>query len=248
LWDKELALDPRQFRNLQLKITTDLDGGGLDPTYTKIAAYAAIFDKKPISPIGFLTTKEVQAVTMAGSGHDYVDLPLDLPYRCLLVQSQTAGTEPNQLISNLKLSVDQDKRVPFNHPTEEILRMIMAQYPPVRESYFWSVDTSNRYLMIAPTTRVTGWTNQWNESPAVSHVALYDGDGGRLKTVASASPQNMMIGVEGWLPHACWLLPMGDMEDLDDLFDVAGIGSLILDVTAADAETHRVVGQQLRRY
>lgn len=248
LWDRLYALDPKQFHNPQLKITLDVDLGGKGSTSCKLGVWAAVFDKKPISPVGFFMTKEIQVVTMAGSGHDYIHMPLDYPYRQLLIQSQKAGTEPNQLISNLKLSEDVDKRIPFNHGTEDILRMLMATHPPVRESYWFSFDVTARQLMVAPTTRVSAWADIWATVAAASHPALYDGDGGQLDCICDANAKTMMVQAQGWLPHAVWSIPFGDQNDPEDWYDVADVHSLILDVNAAAAETHKVFAQQVRRY
>lgn len=246
LWDPRFALDPKRFANPQLKVSLDYDAGGLSPTYNKLGIWAAVFDQKAVSPEGFLMTKEIKSKTETGAGHDYTDMPLDYPYRKLLIRSQKAGTEPNALLSNFKLSEDHDKRIPYNHGTEDILRAIMAQYPPVEETYFFALDTSQRYLMIAPTTRVTGWDTVWGETSVARAPALYDGDGGRLKVIAGVVGLNDMIGVQGWLPHGTWAIPFGDQDDPADWYNVSGIGSLRLDITVVGAETHQIIGQQLR--
>jgi len=250
LWDQEFAFDPTKFRSPQVKVTIDLDAGGLNPTYIKLAINALLFDEKIISPSGFLMAKEIKSWVPAAAGHEYTDLPTDYPYRQLLLKCQTAGTEPGQLLTSIKLSEDQDKRVIFDHHPDDIMRMICSEYPMVQESYFWAMAATNRYLMIAPTTRVTGNCTQWSVAPVQSLPALYDGDGGRLKTIADTLPQNSMIDVWGWLPHGVYAIPFGDQMDSNDWYDVQGIGSLRADVNAAAAAAGgiQIFLEQLRRY
>lgn len=252
LYDPKYALDPTKFRNLQLKVTLDIDGGGLAPTYNKLQVWAMLFDGKAITPEGFLMSKEIRNYTLTASGHEYIDLPVDHPYRKLLIRQQTPGTEPNQLLANIKLSEDQDKKVPFNHGTEDILRSIMATHPQVIESYFFALDTSNRYLMIAPTTRVTAFGSVWAAAAVAQDEAFYDGDGGRLKTIAAANPSNTQILVTGWLPHGVWAIPFGNQDDPDDWYDVTPLGNLKADITAASGaastDSCQIFVEQVRKY
>jgi len=235
LWDPRFAFDPTKFKNPQLKVTMDINGGGLTSTYNKLGVHACCFDQKAISPEGFLMSKEIKSYTPTGTGHEYTDLPTDFPYRKLLVKCQTAGTEPGQLFTNLKLSEDQDKRVVFNHGSNELRVATLANFPRVTESYFFADATSQRYLMIAPTTQVTSWATEWAEAAGGHTHSLYDGDGGRLKVIANAVGDNLMIGVQGWLPHGVHCTPFGDPMDPDDWYDVSQIKSLKADITHAAA-------------
>lgn len=250
LWDPMFAFDPTKFTNPQLKVTIDLDAGGLNPTYVKLAVHALCFDEKIISPQGFMMSKEIKSWVPTGGGHEYTDMPTDHTYRKMLLKCQTAGTEPGQLITGIKLSEDQDKRVIFDHQPDDLIRMILGEYPQVEEDYFFALNTSNRYLMIAPTTRVTAYGSVWAAAAVAQDEAFYDGDGGRLKTIAAANPSNTQIHVCGWLPHGVFLIPFGDQQDPDDWFDVRTIKSLRADVNAytAAAGGMQLFLEQLRSY
>lgn len=248
-WDEMLAFVPDKFRNPQLKITLDIDAGGSSATANTLEVWAALFDQKDIAPIGFLMGKEVKAYTLTSSGHEYTEMPLDYPYRGFFLQSLKPGTEPNQTIDIIKLSEDGDKRILVNDTTEKILRAIQQVSQPVRESLFCAVDTSNRYQYIMPTTRVTGHATCWNTTAVGGVYALYDGDGGRLKTIQDTLGSNAQITVQGWLPHGVWQIPFGRQDDLEDWYDVSVLGSLQADILAyAMTHTARIFLQQLRRY
>jgi hypothetical protein len=250
LWDPLYAFDPTKFKNPQLKITIDLDGGGLSPTYVKVAVLALVFDQKVITPAGFISTKEIKNWTPGAAGHEYTDLPTDYPYRKFLLKCQTAGTEPGGKLANIKLSQDQDKQVIYDHDGNTILRAIAAEYPPVEETYFFASAATQRYLMIAPTQCVTAYSAVWAEEAAAHSTAFYDGDGGRLKVITSAVGDNLQIFVNGWLPHGVFAIPFGDQMDPDDWFDVRDIKSLRADVNAGAAATGgiQIFLEQLRGY
>ncbi len=252
LWDPQMALDPKKFRNLQLKVTMDVGAGGISNATVKLGVWAACFDEKSISPLGFLMAKEIKDYNMSASGHEYTQLPTDFPYRKLLIRQQTAGTEPNQLLANIKISEEEGKRSPYDHATEDILRAIMAEYPSVREEYFFAIASANRYLMIAPTTRVTAQATPWGTTAVANSMTLYDGDGGRLKTIGTPSETNCMVAVQGWLPHGMWAIPFGDQDDPGDWYNTPMVKSLKLDLTAASGASAstktQICVEQHRKY
>jgi hypothetical protein len=148
------------------------------------------------------------------------------------------------------LSEDQDKKVIFDHQPTDLCRMLLGEWPQVEEDYFFALNTSNRYLMIAPSQAVTAYGEVWAAAAAAQDAAFYDGDGGRLKTIAAANPSNTQIHVCGWFPHGVFLIPFGDQNDPDDWFDVTAIKSLRADVNVAAAATGglQIFLEQLRSY
>lgn len=250
LWDEVLALDPAQFSNLQLKLSLDINAGGNTATSNSLQVFAALFDEKVITPVGFLMSKEIKNYPLTSGGHEYTDLPTDYAYRKLLFRSLLAGTEANQTIANFKLSEDVDKRVIVDAHPDDILRSMVENSPPVKESFICTVtNASNQYKYIMPTTRVTAFATEWISTPGTGQISCYDGDGGRLKIRSATTFGNTMVRVQGWLPHAVWEIPFGKQDVIDDWYDVSGVGSLVADITAG-AVTHnaQLFLQQLRRY
>jgi len=248
LWDSEWALDPKRFTNPQLRITLDIDAWAVTGTDVYITGFAALFDQKVITPRGFLMSKEVKKWTMASSTHEYTDLPLDYPYRGIYFRPYLLGTEPNQCVSNIKLSEDQDKKIPYDLGSDDILRAIVNMYPEIEETWWFSLDTSNRYLFITPTTRVTAVGEVWAAAAVAQDPAFYDGDGGRLKTIAAASPSNTQIHVRGYVPHCVYEIPCGMKDDPNDWYNVRTLGSLRADITGAASATGYLFLQQAREY
>jgi hypothetical protein len=254
LWDPLLALIPGRFRNLQLKVTIDINGGGkmADAGYLTVAAKC--FDEKQVSPMGFLMHKELKSYTLAASGWEYTDLPLDFPFRMLLMKCQAYGSGPDYQLDTVKLSEDNDKRIPFNMTIGEILRMIMSEWPPYDE---WVLDDpptpSSGYTYITPGYWPSAIAQEWL-APCSSDniIGCFSGDGGRLTVGTSGGwTSNAMIHVKGWCPHSTIVLPMGDPEDPEDWFDPAALRNLKLSLkggASLTAGTCEIFAQQLRRY
>jgi len=248
LWDRDWALDPTKFRNLQIRISLDIDAGANASTATKIGMWANMFDERGVSPKGFLTAKEIKSYAIVSAVHEYTDLPVDRPYRALYLRPFAAGTEPNQLVSKIKLSEDQDKKVPYDLDLAAITRNLVARYGICEELYYFAIASTNRYLYCAPSTRVIALAAPWGETAVANSLTLYDGDGGRLKTIGSAAETNAQVLVKGYIPHACYEIPFGDKDDPGDAYEVSALGSLRADITGAGSATGYLFLEQYRVY
>ena len=59
LYDPQLGLDPKKYKNLQLRIHHDYSLGGCSPDDAKIRVLADMFDEKMATPVGYLQQKEI---------------------------------------------------------------------------------------------------------------------------------------------------------------------------------------------
>lgn len=248
LYDRELALDPKRFNNLQLRITLDIDAGGNSGSAMYLTCWANCFEETPAELKGFLMAKELKQWTMADNTHEYTDLPTDYPYRNLYHRAFLAGTESNQCVQNIKISEDQDKRIPFDCGGQELLRYVCERFPAVEEAYFYALSTSNRYLYIAPTTLVTAYGHVWATAAVDQNIAFYDGDGGRLKTIVDANASNSQIFVRGHVPHAVFQIPFAGRDVIEDFYNVRNIGNLRADIEGAAAAQGFLFVEQFRNY
>ena len=250
--DPEFAFDPRKFTNPQLKITIDRNAGGMTSTAGFLTVLAHIFDQKIVNPTGMLMHKEVKDYSMGSASHEYTDLPTDFPYRKLFVAAQTYGTGPEYLINTLKLSEDNDRKIPINLTMFEILRMITALTPPYRERLIVSGGASGLYFYCTPCYWPRVAISQWEGSNNAKTATVFGGDGGRGNYYLEGVGNNYDINVEGWAPHGAIELPFGLQDDPEDWFDPSGIGSLRLDILSVSGRSSsdkvQVFLQQLRRY
>jgi len=255
LYDPFLALDPTQFKNLHLKITVDINGGGRSSDGGFLSVFAHLFDEKEITPMGFLMSKEIESYTLAADAHKYIDLPTDHPYRKLLIRAQAYGYYPDVEISNIKLSQDVDKKIPFNQTMRQIIRAIQAQTPPWIEHLHTSCPSaSGDYEYITPTYECGFALTPWNvPASATTTLAADYGDGGRARFSSTSTIGNIQALIRGWLPHGVVEIPFGKQDDIDDWFDPLNIKSLKLDLTGGPsgtfgAGTADVFLQQMRPY
>jgi len=113
------------------------------------------------------------------------------------------------------------------------------------------VALASSYVYCTPTTRIVATGNTWNAAAGAGEIALYDGDGGRLKKISATATMNAQFHVSGYLPHGVWEIPFGNQADPDDWYDVTRVGALKLDVTtyaAAVTDAVQIFLQQLRKY
>lgn len=249
LYDTELALDPKQFRNLQLKITNDWDLFDADAAAGYLLVEADVFDEKVVSPMGFLMSKVIEQYTMTGSAaYKYIDIPTDYPFRKLLCRSYLVNIPPNGAVDEFRISEDNDKRVPLDVDVDHYLRAQMGTLPPLLEHFVIRLSTTLKSAYIMPT--------YWPFIMGLPHTALkplqretyYAADRQGLKADnASAIAANLVAW--GYVPHQVICFPFGDQKDLGDWYDVTEKGSVRARLLShSSACVTSLFGQQLRRY
>ena len=249
LWDKQLALDPKRFNNLQIKVTHNKASGGSSPDAGTLAVIAHVFDNGSVSPSGFLMSKRVYSYALAASGQERIVLPADYDYRKILFGSLSAGNSPTSQISKVKLSVDNDKRVLINNMSvSDILKMIAG--PKCVEALigmgsgsaitFYIAPTYEQYMTIAPMG-----------SALAATVTVNQGSGGTC-SILSDSSEAFQAFTAGYAPHGLIALPQGDQNDPSDWLKASQAGSIALSLTAGSSvgsgSTAEAILQQLRTY
>lgn len=252
LWDPLFAFDPKKFTNPQLKITIDIDAGGSLTDAGNLTVLANIFDQKEVSPEGFFMHKEVKDYALASAAHEYTDLPTDHVYRKLFARIQKYGTGPEYCFDKIKLSEDNDRRVPVNHTFSEILRAMMGGTRPYREWIIGPGTTTAKKFYCTPCYWPAFGSTQWRSAVADDQIAIYAGDGGEFTESQGAAGPNWQTLVEGWCPHGMIEIPFGLQTDPADWYDATKLGSLRLDILSksgmSSSESCQVCLQQLRKY
>jgi len=252
LWDTLLAFDPNHFKNPQLKISIDVDAGGTTSTTGFLTVLAKIFDEKAISPQGFLMHKEVKDYALSASGHEYTDLPVDFPIRKLFTRIQKYATGPDYAFANVKLSGDNDRKIPFDLTINQILNMIVSEQQPIIESLIVEGSLTSKAAYCTMNYWPMFSATMWEATASTLTVAVLEGDGGRLKVDMVDGQGNTQILGRGWVPHGALEFAFGLQDDPDDWLDPGEFKSLRLDVQAASgmtsSESCQIFLQQLRKY
>ena len=250
LFDKELALDPSRFRNLQLKVSYDSDISDDGVTSGSLEVWADLFDEKVVSPVGFLMSKEIFSRTPPASGYYSTDLPTDYPLRKLLIQGYRSAYEPWYQVSEARLSEDNDKRVPFDVELELYYQLRKAIDTPVEEAVVLEAGDPTGYAYYLQATDY--WASLILIGQGATNQAGIGANGRGGYTLLKGGSTQQQGVQRGWLPNHCFQFPFGDEKDLNDWYDVTRLGSLKLRLkagTGASATgTVAAMLQQLRRY
>ena len=252
LYDPLFSFDPRKFTNPQLKITIDLNGGGFGSTGGYLTVVAHIFDGKSVTPEGFLMHKEVVNYGLGSASHEYIDLPTDYPFRKMFIAAHTEGVGVQSLIDTIKLSEDNDRKIPFNLTANELLRSIAALCPIYRESIIFAAGATSNYVYCTPTHNIKAVGGSWEVSNIATIVTVHSPDGGKVRVLGNDTMTNLCLSIDGYAPHGAMEIPFGLQGEPEDWYDVTKLGSLRLDILSitgrSSSDTVQVFLQQLRKY
>jgi len=250
LYDEMLALVPKKYSNLQIKIEHDLALGGATGTVADLSVYAHCFDEKAINPVGYLYQKEIYSFLPVASAWTYVDLPTDYPIRAIMFGANECADGPEYNIGAFKLSENQGKHILVESAMERYLFQSSSYYNPWMEKVIYrSAGTGALTFYASP-----HWERSFVGVASGQTYALnYTSAAGCAYAVANATGWTV---VEGWAqghnPFGQTFLKTFGGDSLDDCWniDYAGSGRLELQAgTGPDVDEYvRVFTQQIRTY
>lgn len=258
LGDPVLAFDPTQFTNPQLKITWDLatvntiDSDGFVSDSGRLSIIAKVMEEAGAAPTGFLMNKEHYSFTTAASGDENIDLPTDYPYRKLLVRPYLRLNQMTDIITDMKLSVDQGKFVPFDLKTMDLSRMMEDWFGVARGEIYFSCDSGDtRDLwmdMELGAWAIAGEAQFWMltlQNSWAGHVTInsYSHDGSTVDGVYG------FLYITGRCVESTFCYPFGRQELIEEAFQAPGFGSVRLVLTQNTiSAAASIVLQQIRTY
>jgi hypothetical protein len=250
LWDEILALDPKKFKNLQLKIEHDYSLGGCTPDAANLKVSADLFDEKVINPIGFLQTKEIFSYTPAAGSAKYIDIPTDHPIRFIMPICRNENEEPDIQMELIELTEENGKRVIFDGYAMEILRQYCYLYPQWFEYFSGQHHTTPRTWYVTPGKDILLTVN---EMEGTDTYWWFPWSGGSSRTSDTGSIHLFNGIVHGFCPHGALILPMGRQDMIEDWWDTTKLGSARIKITPRSSscdtnKTNDLVLQQLVRY
>jgi len=249
LWDPLLGFDPAKFTNPQLKISFDRTKANAACATSSCRIDSFIFDEFVPTPAGFLMTKEHYTYSPDANAYEHVELPRDYVLRCVALQTLTLDADVGGLISQFKLSEDNDKRIPFDTTFMEEYRRFIRTYN------FYTEHLNPRALAAGDNIYVTpgmvAYALATTQDMSVN-VGGWPGEGGVVVFTSETGDIMVHATVFGFLPHAVFHFPFGKQDLIEDWYDVAGLGSLRFRIkaggSASSTDTFRVLTQQLRTY
>jgi len=256
LYDPLLSLNPRAFRNPQLRVTFDEATiraagatGYVSDSFT-LSIIVRLMEESPL-PQGFLMAKEVENFTSLGSGDHVVDMPTDHPYRMMVLRAYESGTDLRGSISALKLSCDGAKVVPFDDTSGNIVSRMCELFSPVERGGYETADNGDaiqtwigvdlaQALHASSSGVIATGGGAW---PGVFTIYLVNYD----NTPQTNIPVRWRV--VGWAPHNTVLIPFGRLGEIGEWFNAPSYGSVKLYLTQGDADADvNVCVQQYRTY
>ncbi|MDP2366411.1 MAG: hypothetical protein Q8M94_21875 [Ignavibacteria bacterium] len=249
LYDKQLAFDPKKFKNPQLKISYTLLNGGAAPGSGGFKVMADVFDQKEVAPVGFLSAKEIISYTPASGANEYIDIPTDRTLKSLIVFARKLKTFPIVDVSSVKLSEDNDKRIIVEDSMSQIQKLFHGQYPDLTEHFQKSGSAAAERLYCM--TSYIGCIAAMNREAAVNVFTATTPSSG-FTDISGGTGASIHGIINGYAPFGSLILPLGDPADIDDWYDVSKVGKLEMRIKAGTGvtadSTCEVVTEQLREY
>ena len=251
LFDEVLALVPRNFHNLQLRVSVNPALCEVGCASGDLSVFADVFDEQVPTPSGFLMSKEhFRSITPDTNAYTYIDLPTDFPIRHMLIQGYREAKEPWFQVAEARLDEENIKRIPFdwNLETYHLLRRTIDS--PIQEQISSQAEnTGANALYCTP----TNYWNIFNGQSLAAHATMWypvASPGGVFLPRISVGTTYSAI-IKGWLPNHCFSFPFGYQPDISDWYDVTRLGHVRLRLRAgthaADSE-QAVILQQNRGY
>jgi len=249
LHDPVLALDPKKFKNLQLKIQHNLAAGGSAPDSMDLRVRAEVFDELQPTLEGFLMPKEIYSYSLASSGNEYIDLPVDHVIRKLIIMSRAASKAPYEQFNVLKLSEETDKKILIEGYTSDFQKILEGKYPLWTDLIFGATSGSGVAHFITPCFDAYPSLNPEGTSAYIYTEAFVNGG---TKTIYANTATNFHGLYTGRCPHGAICIDMGDQDKPEDWWNVQKLTKARLKITAGSSvesgSTCQVVTQQLRKY
>ena len=257
LWDPLLALVPQAFRNLQLKITWNLaevnavGATGFVTGSGKLTVIAKVMEGLEAAPGAFIMSKDHYSFTTAASGEERVALPTDFPYMDLMVRSFETAVDITSSITNLKLSQDFDKDIPFDFSTVDIKGRMIENFGEFTLPIFaLSDDNESHESFVGIESNISAVSA--SNDVIVSCTSLAAGKY-TLRQMSSATAavngNSVFVRVVGQALWNCLYHGFGILSDITSYLMAPESGDIKLHITQgnAGAETNVVLGQ-LRSY
>lgn len=260
LGDLEFAMDFTRFRNPQLKITSNLSAiraaaaaGAFIPATLKATIVAKIMEDA-VKPSKYLMAKELLSFSSSSTSgaEERKELNNNLIYRLLMTRHWVEGCDIDEVTSDLKLTADADKFIPFNRKLKQLDAEALAMFGEMSYKHDFKQAYSEHWRIIP---NKEPWASLVSRDVGVPlDFVQYAQWSSRLDVeqytaagAGDATARRVTAYVHGHAPHATLPIPMGVMDRPDTWFDPTPFKKLELVFTSGgNAGTCAVVAEQVR--
>lgn len=247
LGDTQFAFNPTSLRNPQLKITYAKDTLHLTG-YVKIGLIARVMEGGP-APSQCLMWKEVENFSSAASGVKNVDMPVDYPYRRMLIRNFISSEVMSGTITHFKMTCDVDKFILFDMDESELSDICESMFGPFTmrkldmfdqagESQVWM---GGKTVMSAQTNSAESFVQAYLSANSRSYQQALKWDGTNRTDAAT----DCLIW--GFFPHCCRAYQFGLNDDPETWFNAPEFAGIEVKLTQACASVDCTVAVQQPR-
>ena len=249
---------PTKYRNPQIKITANKAAiraasatGFATGNNILVTIVAKIFEEGA-SPVGHLMAKQIDSFSSVASGDKRIDLPTDYVYRMAMLRLWIEGSDIDEVISNLKLTCDTDKFIPFDRKVKQLDAQAYAQFGEIsykhdlfRGGSFTARILPNKEPWVTGFVKTPGTPRvlvPWAQWSSDYNAELYD-----MAGVLDGTSRQITGWIHGHALHATLPVPFGRFMEPDTWFDPKTYGKIELVMTQAVASAVcEIVLEQVR--
>lgn len=249
LMDNEWALDPKRFKNLQLKITFDEDVAQTSAAENRLSVYAWVFDGVQPSPRGYMMSKEIREYTGATDAYESTDLPTDFMIKQVYVVARYATNTFTTQVAEIRIAEDNLKRIITDLSSTQYFYITKSRYGWVEEqAYLKGVSSDTSFYSAA-----TDWGHPLMAGYGADITTqIFTHDGGRYRYNTGSTGINAKAVIRGIFPHGVCPVLFSDKLDVSSWFDPKGKEAIELRVKAGSSYSTsgpiQIVTTQARTY
>jgi len=241
------ALDPKRFRNLQLKITHDEDLCNANCVVNELTVWAHVFSKTQPSPSAFFSVKEQYAYTPTVLGYEEIDLPTDAVIRTIYLDALLDNSWLGREFYDVRIDEDNLKTIMYDGRYTELMRMYRPLFGKYEHKVMAYIDTAATEFNVAPSQELVTVISGYN---AAAKYASSIRQFGCAQSAIADGATYCQIYASGYIPHGIGAIPFGNRQAPEEWYDPRGLKRLRLRLQGGDnaSGTYRVSTQQIRTY
>jgi len=243
--DPNYYLDVGMFKNPELRVNVGLTisaTAGFATGSGKITVIGKIMDERPGEYKGFLRHREIRSFTSASSGDEPVNIPTNYPISMMAVLARLSTYRPDEVISKIKVSVNNDEWVPVNDYTEDLIDMNQERYGKFeQQKTILSADDGTTLTDIFDIREATIRPGADDHIATVESVDAEKVVNGLYDMSSPATPafqttaKVCYLTVLGMCPFGAVFIPFGKLEDPESWLQAQNYSRIDMYLTQATA-------------
>lgn len=240
LYDEDFAFNPGMFKNPQLRITYDEDASNTSAVINSLSVYADVMSGNMKTPSKYIVPREWKNFTFGTSSHEGVSLPTSHIIKSILFNPYSADHSPVDLISTIKLSMDNDKRVILDETFAYFTKCMLQKYPRFSEKMILDavVTAKTIHSNLSDDLKIDVQYDGTAFVTAQSKLAVPTYTGNIIALSASVDIQAVEAEISGTCPFNSIMFQIGDEWEVSQWLDPRSAKSLDIDIlSSSDADT-----------